>query len=334
MRAFQIEAFGIEGLRAVEREDPVPGPGQILVRTRAVSLNYRDLMTVEGRYNPKLRMPRVPCSDACGEVVTVGEGVTEFKPGDRVASCLVQDWPEGEITESRARTTLGGDLDGTLAELVVLKERGAVHVPQHLSDEEAAALPCAAVTAWNALMHGAGLKPGSTVLVQGTGGVSIFALQFAKLAGARVIVTSSSDEKLERARALGADDGINYREVPEWDRRVRELTGGVGVDHVVEVGGAGTLPLSMRAVRMGGEISVIGVLAGAGEVNPIPILMRSLRLRGIFVGSRALFQEMNRVIALHGLRPVVDRVFPVEEVRDALRFMESGGHFGKICLRF
>ena len=219
-----------------------------------------------------------------------------------------------------------------LAEQVVLSEDGLVAVPEHLTFEEAAALPCAAVTAWNGLIEG-GLRPGETVLTLGTGGVSLFALQIARLAGARVIVTSSSDEKLARAKQLGASDGVNYKTTPEWDKKVRELTGGVGVDHVVEVGGAGTLSRSLKAVRTGGHISLIGVLAGGGECNPTPVLMKAVRLQGVFVGSRAMFEAMNRTFGVHGLHPVIDRVFPFEETRAAYRHLESSAHFGKIVIR-
>jgi len=324
----------LDALALVERPEAAPGPGEVLVRVRAVSLNYRDLLLVKGAYNPKLRRPMVPCSDGVGEVAAVGEGVTRVRPGDRVCGAFFQDWIDGAISEAKTRAALGGGVDGMLAEYVVLREQGVVPVPAHLTDEEAAALPCAAVTAWNALMEQGALRPGETVLLQGTGGVSLFALQFAVLAGARAIITSSSDEKLERARQLGAAAGINYRIRPDWDEAVRELVVKVGVDHVVEVGGAGTLPRSLKAVRTGGTVSLIGVLSGtAGEFNPLPLLMRQIRLQGIYVGSRAMFERMNEAIAQHGLRPVIDRVFPFEEAREALRYLESGKHFGKVCIR-
>jgi NADPH:quinone reductase-like Zn-dependent oxidoreductase len=335
MRAFEIREFGLDSLHLTERPKPEPGPGQVLVRMRAASLNYRDLMVVKGVYNPKLKRPLVPLSDGSGEVIAVGTGVTRVRTGDRVAGTFFQDWVDGDLTEEKARTALGGGMDGILADYVLFRETGVVHVPEHLTDEEAATLPCAAVTAWNALVTQGGVHPGDTVLIQGTGGVSLFALQFALLSGARVIATSSSDEKLARVRELGAPDGVNYRAAPDWDERVRELTGGKGVDHVVEVGGAGTLGRSLRAVRMGGRISLIGVLAGGdAEVNPLPALMKSIRIQGIYVGSRTMFEAMNQAISLHRLRPVVDRVFPFAEAREALRYMESGAHFGKICLRF
>jgi NADPH:quinone reductase-like Zn-dependent oxidoreductase len=335
MKAVELQnTFGIDSLVVVERPQPRPGAGQALLKMRAFSLNYRDLLVVKGLYNPKLRLPLVPLSDGVGEVVALGDGVTRVKTGDRVAGLFVQKWLAGEPTEATARSSLGGGgADGILAEYVVLDQDGVVPVPAHLTDEEAATLPCAAVTAWHALITAGRLQPGDSVLVQGTGGVSLFALQFARLAGARVLATSSSDAKLERARQLGAADGINYKTTPDWDERVRALTGGTGVDHVVEVGGAGTLGKSLRAVRIGGTISLIGVLSGGGQVNPMPILMKSVRVQGIYVGSRDMFEAMNRAIALHQLRPVVDRVFPFAEIKEALRYLESGSHFGKVCLR-
>jgi NADPH:quinone reductase-like Zn-dependent oxidoreductase len=333
MRAVELrDRFGIDSLHVVETPDPAPGPGQVLLRMKAWSLNYRDLMLVKGQYNPRLRFPFVPLSDGVGEVTGVGAGVTRAKVGDRVAGCFMQGWIAGEVTDAKAKTALGGAIPGVLAEQVVLQEEGVVHVPAHLTDAEAATLPCAALTAWHALVAEGQVKPGDSVLVLGTGGVSIFALQFAKLAGARVIATSSSDAKLERVKKLGSDDTINYKQTPEWEKRVRELTGGVGVDHVVEVGGAGTLGKSLAAVRTAGRVYLIGVLAGGGDVNPLPILMKNIRVQGIFVGSRAMFEAMNRAVALHQLRPVVDRVFPFTAIQDALRYLEGGAHFGKIAL--
>jgi NADPH:quinone reductase-like Zn-dependent oxidoreductase len=334
MKVFEIQnAFGLDSLKLVERPQPRPGPGQVLLKMRAFSLNYRDLMVVKGTYNPKLRLPLIPLSDGVGEVAEVGDRVTRVRVGDRVAGAFLPNWVAGDLTEGKARAALGGGPDGVLAEYAVLDAEGVVPVPAHLTDEEAATLPCAALTAWHALIVEGGLKAGDTVLTQGTGGVSIFALQFARMTGARVIATSSSDAKLARVREMGASDGINYKATPDWEEKVRALTSGAGVDHVVEVGGAGTLGKSLRAVRLGGRISLIGVLAGGGPVNPLPILMKNVRVQGIFVGSREMFEAMNRAIALHQLRPVVDRVFPFTEAREALRYMENGAHFGKICLR-
>jgi NADPH:quinone reductase-like Zn-dependent oxidoreductase len=335
VRAVEIRgAFGLDHLALVERPDPRPGPGQVLVRLRAASLNYRDLLTVEGKYNPKQRLPLIPCSDGAGEVVEIGQGVTRVRPGDRVCGAFAQKWIAGTPTRDKLRSTLGGPLDGTLAELAVFDEEGVVHVPDHLSDEEAATLPCAAVTAWSALVTEGGVAAGDTVLVLGTGGVSLFALQLATLLGARVIATSSRDDKLDRARALGASEGVNYRETPEWGARVKELTGGAGADHVVEVGGAGTLQQSLRAVRFGGTISLIGNLAGTKtELFLTQVFMQHVRLNGILVGHRESFEAMNRAVAFHKLRPVIDRVFPLEEVRAAFDHMAAGDHFGKIVVR-
>lgn len=335
MRALRIhEVGGPEGLRVDEQPTPTPGPGQVLVRVRAASLNFRDLLVIKGQYSRNLPLPMVPLSDGAGEVAAVGAGVTRVKPGDRVAAIFMQTWLAGKVTDAAAKSAMGGAIDGMLAEYVVLHEDGLVHIPQHLSFEEAATLPCAAVTAWHALYGEAPLGPGESVLVQGTGGVSLFALQFARLGGARVIATSSSDEKLKRALELGASDGINYKSTPEWDRKVRELTGGEGVDHIVEVGGAGTLSKSLRCVRTAGQVSLIGVLSGgSGEVALFPVLMKNVRVQGIYVGSRAMFEAMNRAITLHKIQPVIDRVFPFEEAADAYRYMETGAHFGKIVIR-
>jgi NADPH:quinone reductase-like Zn-dependent oxidoreductase len=328
------EAFGLGNLALVERPDPVPGPGQALVRLRAASLNFRDLLTVEGKYNPKQKLPLIPCSDGAGEVAAVGEGVTRVQQGDRVCTVFAQKWLAGRPTRERLRSTLGGPLDGTLAELAVFDQEGLVKTPESLTDEEASTLPCAAVTAWSALVTEGALTAGETVLVQGTGGVSLFALQLAKILGARVIATSSSDEKLERVRAMGADETINYSEVPAWGARARELTGGLGVDHVVEVGGAGTLQQSLQATRFGGTISLIGNLAGTKtELLLTHVFMQKIRLQGILVGDRESFEAMNRAIVLHRLRPVIDRTFPLEEAPAAFRQMAAGGHFGKIVVR-
>lgn len=336
MRTVEVRgAFGLDNLIVAERPDPKPGqlgPGQALLRMRAASLNYRDLLTVQGKYNPKQKLPLIPCSDGVGEVVEVGEGVTRVKPGDRVCPIFSQRWIAGEPTREKARSTLGGPLDGTLAERMVIDQESMVKIPEHLTDEEAASLPCAAVTAWNALIE-AGTKAGDTVLVQGTGGVSLFALQLARLLGARVIATSSSDEKLGRARDLGASDGVNYRETPEWGNRVREIAGD-GVDLVIEVGGAGTLEQSLRAVRFGGTITLIGNLAGLdAHLKLSLVFMQRIRLLGIFVGHRESFEAMNRAIDLHRMRPVIDQVFPLADARAAFDHMAAGGHFGKICVR-
>jgi len=331
MRAWQVSAFGIDSLDFVERPTPEPGPGEVLVSVRAVSLNRRDLMVVKGLYNPKMKLPRIPCSDAAGEVVGVGPGVTAWKPGDRAAGIFMQNWLEGPLTPPKARGALGGDIDGVLADYVLFKEQGLVGIPEHLSFQEAATLPCAAVTAWNALAS-VEIKPGSTVLIQGTGGVSIFALQFARLKGARVLGISSSDEKLERAAALGLDAGLNYGDNPDWDRWAHDQTGGDGVDLVVEVGGLGTLTRSLRAIRMGGTVAQIGVLAAGAETIPLGLIFHKWsRIQGIYVGSRRDFQDMNRAISLAELRPVGEE-FEWTQAREVLERMEEGSHFGKMVL--
>jgi len=311
---------------------PQPGPGEVLIKIHAVSLNYRDLMMVKGLYNPKLKLPRIPCSDGAGEVSAVGEGVTAWKPGDRVCGIFMQNWLDGPPTPAKIKGALGGDVDGMLAEYVVLKESGLVRFPDHLSFEEAATLPCAGVTAWNALAAG-NLQSNSSVLIQGTGGVSIFALQLAKLKGAHAIGISSSDAKLQRVCSLGLDKGFNYGETPEWDRWVMEQTGGEGVDLVVEVGGVGTLPRSLRAVKMGGTIAQIGVLSGPAEPVPVPmILHKQVHIRGIYVGSRQHFEEMNKAIAAAKLKPVLE-ARPWTEAKQVFKQIESATHFGKLVLK-
>jgi NADPH:quinone reductase-like Zn-dependent oxidoreductase len=336
MQVYELrESFGFEHLFRTERPLPEPGPLQVRMHVRAMSLNYRDLLVIRGQYNARLPLPRIPLSDAAGVIDAVGPGVTRVKVGQRVCGLFMPDWTAGRLPESGPRTSLGAFVDGVLAEAVVLPEHGVVSVPPHLTDEEAATLPCAAVTAWNALVCVGHVTAGETVLIQGTGGVSLFALQFARLLGARVIGTSSSDAKLKRAKTLGLSDGVNYRTVPDWGEAVRKLADGIGVDHVVEVGGAGTMPQSLRAVRSGGAISLIGVLAGgAGEFNPTPLLMKNVRLQGIFVGSGEMFAAMNRAITFHRLQPVIDRVFPFTEAVAALRHLESGSHFGKVVIKF
>ncbi len=331
MRVWQISKFGIDSLELIERTAPKPGHGEVLVKIHAVSFNYRDLLMVKGIYNPKLKLPRIPCSDGAGEVTAVGEGVTAWKRGDRVAGIFMQNWIDGHPTPAKVKGALGGDIDGMLAEYVVLPATGLVAIPHHLTFEEAATLPCAAVTAWNAL-GSAHLKPGSTVLIQGTGGVSIFALQFARLMGLRVLGISGTQAKLERAFELGLHAGINYRELPDWDRWVLDETGGEGVDLVVEVGGVGTLPRSLRSVRMGGAIAQIGVLSEPTELLPLPVILhKQVRIRGIYVGSRLHFEQMNKAIALAQLRPV-EESFPWTEAREVLTRMDQATHFGKLVL--
>jgi NADPH:quinone reductase-like Zn-dependent oxidoreductase len=334
VKAYSISSFGIDNFSLVDRPTPSPAANQVLIRVRAVSLNYRDLMVVKGAYNPKMKLPRIPFSDGAGEVVAVGDAVTRFRVGDRVAGSFFQNWIEGPPTAHKIKGALGGDIDGMLAEYVALNESGVVAVPAHLTFEEASTLPCAAVTAWHALVHAGRIQPGQTALIQGTGGVSIFALQFALLAGARVLGTSSNDDKLARAQKLGLAAGINYRQHPDWEKWAREQTAGEGVDVVIEVGGAGTFARSMQAVRVAGLIAQIGVLSATAEALTVqPILHKSLHVQGIYVGSRAMSEEMNTAIAQHQLHPVIDLAFEFAQAREALRYMESAGHFGKIVIR-
>lgn len=333
MKVWQIEGgFGLDHLTLSEREAPAPRPGQARVALSAWSLNFRDVLVITGGYNPRQRLPLVPLSDAVGVVDAVGEGVTRVKVGDRVAPTFAQRWIAGRIDRERQKSALGSPGDGVAAEQVVFDAEGLVHVPAHLTDAEAATLPCAGVTAWTALYDQGGLQPGETVLVQGTGGVSIFALLLARLAGARVLVTSSSDEKLERARQLGATWTINYREDPAWGKTARDLTG--GVDHVVEVGGAGTIEQSLVAVRPGGNVYVIGVLDGAGgDLQLTRVLMNAVRMQGVLVGPREAFERMNAAIAAAELRPVIDETtFTFDALPEALAHMQAGAHFGKIAI--
>jgi NADPH:quinone reductase-like Zn-dependent oxidoreductase len=337
MKAYVLEGgFGLEHLREAERDVPAPGRGEVLIRMRAVSLNARDIGVIDGFYNPDLREPLIPVSDGVGEVVALGDGASRFKLGDRVSAIFTQSWISGEPTRANWVSTLGSPLNGLLAEYAVLPEQGLVHVPDHLTDEEAAALPCAGVTAWHAIVEEGGVRPGDVVVVQGTGGVSLFALQFAKLAGAVVIVTSSSDEKLERAKALGADYAINYKRMPDWEQAVLELTNGRGADLVVDVGGAATWNRSVAALCVGGRISVVGGLAGyrVEGFDIVAAIIRKVRFQAINVGSRDMFEAMNRAIGQAGLRPVVDRVYPFARAIEALQELAKGSSFGKICVSF
>ena len=332
MKVWQIVGDGgIDALEPAERPSPEPGPGQIRVRVRANSINYRDLSTVRAPAQRGFAFPRVPNSDGAGDVTAVGPGVSGIAEGDRVAGCFFQNWAAGDISAAAMASALGGALDGMLAEEVVLNAQGVVPVPASLDYAEAATLPCAALTAWNALVERGGLKAGETVLLLGTGGVSIFALQFCALIGARAIVTSKSDDKLGRARDMGAWRTINYARTPDWAGAVQEMTGGAGVDHVVEVGGGGTLAQSIEAVRIGGHIAMIGVLT-RGSVDPTPVLRKSIRLDGIYVGSRAMFLDMNAAIVAGGVKPAIDRRFSFADAREAYRCMEAAGHFGKIVI--
>jgi NADPH:quinone reductase-like Zn-dependent oxidoreductase len=335
MKAYEIQEFGIEEMALVESETPQPKPDEVLVKFHAASLNYRDYMVVTGIYNPKMKLPAVPFSDGAGEVTEVGSGVTKWKIGDRVMPIFLQGWFDGDYTEPIRRMSLGSGAhcNGVLREYGAFSEESVVRIPDHLSFEEAATLPCAAVTAWNALSVSGNLKPGESVLTLGTGGVSVFAIQIAKLFGARVIATSSSDEKIDKLKQLGVDETINYRSREDWDAAVLELTNGTGVDHVVEVGGAGTLGRSITSARFGGHVAMIGALTGAAGFNPVTVFMKAVRLQGISVGSRKMFEDMNKAIAVNKLRPVIDRVFEFNEAREAIKHMESGSHFGKIVIK-
>jgi NADPH:quinone reductase-like Zn-dependent oxidoreductase len=332
MRAYQLleGGAGIDALVKVEGPEPKPAYRQVLVKVAACSLNFRDLGIVRGTYRMPVQDHIVPLSDGAGEVVEVGPGVTRVKVGDKVAGCFFQRWSGGEPPPNVQANALGGSIDGMLAEFVVLEEEGVVKVPAHLSVEEAATLPCAGVTAWHALVEHGKLIAGQTVLLQGTGGVSTFGLQLAHAMGVQVVITSSSDEKLARAKTLGANRGINYKSTPDWEKAAMEFTGG---DHVVEVGGAGTLTRSFGAIRVGGKISLIGGLSGpATELNPGLILARRANIQSISVGSMQMFEAMNRSIAANGIKPVIDKVFDFDEVHAAYKHMASGAHFGKILI--
>lgn len=336
MKAYELDNFGIESLRMVNAAMPEPGDDEVLVKVHSASLNYRDLMVIDGRYNPRMKLPVVPLSDAAGKVVAVGKNVVSRKVGDRVMPLFVQKWFDGRLDLAASRSSLGGDArsNGVLREYAAFNERSVVEIPEYLSFAEAATLPCTALTAWNALVESGRLQKGETVLTLGTGGVSIFAIQIAKHFGARVIATSSSDEKIEKLKALGADETINYRSTPDWEQRILEWTGGQGVDHVVEVGGAGTIEKSIASVRMGGEIALVGALSGGAKIDAVPIFMRAVKLNGIFVGSKAMFERMLKEFAKAELRPVIDREFGFDEAPEALRYMQTGAHFGKIVIRY
>jgi NADPH:quinone reductase-like Zn-dependent oxidoreductase len=324
---------GIDGLALVDKPVPEPGEGEVLVRLKAATLNYRDLLTVKGGYGSRQKFPLVPVSDGAGVIERVGPGVREFAADDRVIGSFFESWIAGEPSEAKMRRALGGAVDGVLSEYRIFPKHALVRTPAHLSDVEAAALPCAGVTAWSAVVKLGGLKPGQTVLTQGTGGVSLFAIQFAKMCGARVIATSSSDAKIERLKTLGADFTLNYKATPDWGKKAREWSGH-GVDLVVEVGGVGTLNESIRATRIGGTIAFIGVLAGQPKSEPrIPLMvMQQQRLQGTTVGSVEDLQAMTDAIAFNRMKPVVDRTFAFAEARDAFAYMASGAHFGKVAI--
>ncbi|MFT5504855.1 MAG: NADPH:quinone reductase-like Zn-dependent oxidoreductase [Gammaproteobacteria bacterium] len=332
MRSYEIiSSGGVDALALNDRAVPEPGLYEILVKVNASSVNYRDLSTIENSEARGIDYPRIPNSDGAGEVIAMGSGVSRFKVGDRIAGCFFQRWSSGGITPEAMASAMGGPVDGVLAENVILQEEGAVLLPSYLSYAEASTLPCAGLTAWNCLIEQGGLRAGNTALFLGTGGVSIFGLQIAKMMGARVIITSSSDEKLERAKALGADECVNYRQYPDWDKEVMKLTDGKGVDVTIETGGGGTLEKTIEATRVGGSISLIGVLTG-GEINPMGIMRKSIKLQGVYVGSRRMFDDMNAALTLNELHPVIDQRFEFEDARSAFHTMRSAQHFGKLVI--
>lgn len=335
MKAWVIHEFGIDKLKLDDVADPQPGSNEVLLRLRAASINYRDVMVVSGTYNPRMRLPAIPLSDGAGEVVAIGANVTKWKVGDRVMPIFAQRWFEGESSEEKRRTSLGAgsQWQGVLREYGAFHDDSVVRIPEHLSFEQAATLPCAALTAWNALNVSGRIRSGETVLTLGTGGVSIFAIQFAKMAGARVIATSGSDSKIAKLSDLGADEVINYNADPDWDKTAIGLTGGRGVDHVIEVGGAGTLGRSINATRIAGHLAMIGALTGAVTFDPVSVFMKAIRVQGIFVGSKLMFEQMNAAVSVNRMFPVVDMVFDLEQAREALNYMRGGSHFGKVVIR-
>lgn len=334
-RAWVLDGgFGLEHLRLEERSWDPPGEGEVGVRIHAASLNYRDLLMVQGKYNRKQPLPMVPLSDGAGVVEALGPRCERFQVGDRVATVFAPRWIDGSPSQEALRFTLGGPMAGVLSEYVVLPEAALLPFPAHLSEVEASTLPCAALTAWNALVTQGRTTAGESVLIMGTGGVATFALQFSRMLGARVILLSSHPQKAETLSKVASFDLVDYRRDPQWPETVRRLTGYRGVDHVVELGGAGTLGHSLKALRPGGTLSLIGVLAGgAGSVDLTPILMRHVRVQGIFVGSLRSYEAMNRAIGQHRLRPVIDRSFSMDEAPQAFRYLESAGHVGKVCIR-
>jgi NADPH:quinone reductase-like Zn-dependent oxidoreductase len=334
MKAIEIsESFGIDRLRLVERPDPEPGADQLLLKMKAVSLNYRDWLMVTGKYNPRQPLPLIPCSDGAAEILACGDGVEGFAPGDRVLPIFAQRWIGGKPTRDTLRATLGGPLDGVLAERMVVDAESVVRTPAHLGDREAACLPCAGVTAWNALVVHGEIAAGEKVLVQGSGGVSIFVLQLARALGAEVWAISGRDERLDRMREMGAAETLNYKTIPEWGREIRKRSGG-GVDLVVDVGGGATLPQSLAAVGIGGRICQVGNLGGATvKLNLISLFMQQVRLQGLLVGNRTSFEALNGLMEEKSIHPVVDRTFPWTQAGAALEYLAAGHQFGKVCLR-
>jgi NADPH:quinone reductase-like Zn-dependent oxidoreductase len=333
MRAYRFASFGLDALELTDLPEPEPARGEVVVQVEAFSLNYRDLMVVDGLYNPKLPLPAAPVSDAAGTVTAVGEGVEGVEVGDPVVSHFVADWQDGPFRAGYVDSTLGAPGPGLAAERVALPAHAVLPRPEHMDAAEASTLPIAALTAWSGLVEEGGLEAGASMLALGTGGVSIFGLQIAKALGARAIITSSSDDKLARARELGADGTVNYVSTPDWEKSVLELTAGEGVDVTLEIGGGGTLPRSIRATRAGGTISVIGVLAGVDtRLQTVSFMMKRQRIQGILVDSKAAFARMNDFLAKHQMRPVIDARYAFEQLPEAMRDMKQGGHFGKLVL--
>ncbi len=335
MRVFQIEGdWGIQNLKISTRPDPRPGPGQVLLRMCASSINYRDPIVPERAYGSQSGdLPLIPVSDGVGEVIEVGAGVTRVKVGDRACPAYFQTWISGEPNANRLTQSLGGPLDGTMAEMMCLSQEGVVKVPEYLTDLEASTLPCAALTAWSALVECGRIRPGEQLLIQGSGGVALFALQFAKMLGAHVTVISSTDAKIERLRAMGADETINYTHTPEWGKAARMLTDGRGFDHILEVGGEKTLPQSLRCIRPGGTLSMIGILSGSAMSTSLGLIItRQVRLQGITVGHRDGLEAMLRAMSQHQIRPVIDKVFAFEELKESFNYLKTGQQFGKICI--
>ena len=335
MRVFQVEGnWGIENLKISIRPDPEPGPGQVLLRMRASSINYRDPIVPLKAYGSQSgELPLIPVSDGVGEVVEIGAGVTRVKVGDRACPAYFQTWISGEPDANRLTQSLGGPLDGTMAGLMCLSEEGVVKVPEYLTELEASTLPCAALTAWSALVECGRIRPGEQLLIQGSGGVALFALQFAKMLGAHVTVISSRDEKIARLKAMGADETINYSKTPEWGKAARALTNGRGFDHILELGGEKTLPQSLRCIRPGGTLSMIGILSGAAMSTSLGLIItRQVRMQGITVGHRDGFEAMLRAMSQHQIHPVIDKVFNFEELKASFDYIKSGQQFGKICI--
>jgi len=335
MRVFQVEGnWGIENLKISTRPDPTPGPGQVLLRMRASSINYRDPIVPMKAYGSQSGdLPLIPVSDGVGDVIEIGPGVTRVKVGDRACPAYFQTWISGEPNTNRLTQSLGGPLDGTMAEFMCLSEEGVVKVPEYLTNLEASTLPCAALTAWSALVECGHIKPGEQLLIQGSGGVALFALQFAKMLGAHVTVISSSDAKIERLREMGADETINYSQTPEWGKAARVLTEGRGFDHILEVGGEKTLPQSLRCIRPGGTLSMIGILSGAAMSTSLGLIItRQVRLQGITVGHRDGLEAMLRAMSQHQIHPVIDKVFDFEALKESFDYIKSGQQFGKICI--